>query len=104
QWMLAPAVAREAVDAWRTRPRLSLVEVVEQVNHARVVAQREHLQRLWVIHRPAEELVNHPHLPAAQLAEQAQSQAELAEMMRNLATGAREYLDLKIRARLLRLA
>ncbi len=58
----------QAPPRWRSAPRLSLSELIRQVNHHRLIDHRDSLQRADRLTRLADRLAANPWIPAAEIA------------------------------------
>jgi fucokinase len=103
-WMLEESPEPAVIAEWRRRPRWGIADLLQQVNHARLIEQRADLQRRVALHRVFERLQREPDLAALPLVEQVHSRAEATEVLEDLSRGLAKNTNLQMRARALILA
>jgi fucokinase len=104
QWLLGKEMAPDLVQSWHTQPRLSLADLLRQVNHQRLLAHRANIQRLVDLHRPFDQLAADPDFDAGRLVEQVHHRREAVKILDDLAGGLSRHSDPNLRARVLALA
>src|ERR1035438_7661311 len=70
--------------SWERRKRLSMAELLELVDHDRLIAHRENIQRLAQLQRLEEWLRNQPNLSALHILQQIGSDEEAAIVMEQI--------------------
>lgn len=99
-WMQEPGKPKNAA-RWLSAPRLSLRQLLPQVNHQRLIAQREEIQRLVALSTLPERLHAHDTLSAAQVARDIRSREEAAAALKRIAEEVKGQRDPLFRARAL---